>query len=159
MKPERRGAFRALPHPGVDISVTLDYRISPCLRIAPRRRQRPGVSCVRAMRKRDYRAEDRARGSRHERGYDNRWAKIAEQVKREEPLCRPCHKRGIARATTQVDHIVPKAKGGSDDRANLQGICDDCHKAKTAREQGALLRTGCDASGMPTDPDHPWNRR
>jgi 5-methylcytosine-specific restriction enzyme A len=33
-----------------------------------------------------------------------------------------------------VDHITSKAKGGSDDLENLQAICDDCHKAKTADE-------------------------
>lgn len=110
------------------------------------------------MRKRDYRAEDRIRGNRHARGYGTRWDAIAAQVKHEEPLCRPCKARAKISATTQVDHIVPKAKGGTDDRSNLQGICDDCHALKTAHEQGAPMRSGCDANGLPADPAHPWNR-
>lgn len=36
---------------------------------------------------------------------------------------------------TEVDHITPKAEGGTDDRSNLQGLCTDCHKAKTKADQ------------------------
>lgn len=111
------------------------------------------------MRKRDYRAEDRARGTRHERGYGTRWDAIAAQVKREEPLCRPCKANGKVTATAQVDHIVPKAQGGTNDRDNLEGICDLCHREKTAREQGAPSRFGCDAQGNPLDPNHFWNQK
>lgn len=35
---------------------------------------------------------------------------------------------------TEVDHITPKASGGTDDPANLQGICKACHRAKTQDE-------------------------
>ncbi|HCL5939948.1 TPA: HNH endonuclease [Citrobacter freundii] len=34
-----------------------------------------------------------------------------------------------------VDHIKPKAHGGTDDLSNLESICSGCHKAKTARER------------------------
>ncbi|CAG9197057.1 putative enzyme [Burkholderia vietnamiensis] len=36
---------------------------------------------------------------------------------------------------TSVDHVVPKAKGGTDRDENLQAICNGCHAAKTARER------------------------
>ena len=32
------------------------------------------------------------------------------------------------------DHIVPKSKGGKDDRANLQRLCRTCERTKTGRE-------------------------
>ena len=35
---------------------------------------------------------------------------------------------------TQVDHIVPASRGGSDLMINLQSLCDDCHAKKTGRE-------------------------
>jgi 5-methylcytosine-specific restriction protein A len=35
---------------------------------------------------------------------------------------------------TAVDHIIAKADGGTDDDENLQPICDECHRMKTARE-------------------------
>jgi 5-methylcytosine-specific restriction protein A len=36
-----------------------------------------------------------------------------------------------------VDHIKPLAEGGTDDRANKQGICKPCHRKKTAGESAA----------------------
>ena len=68
--------------------------------------------------------------------------KLREQVRREEPLCRICKANGQTSATVQVDHIVPLSdarwarapKGAADVRSNLQGLCLDCHDAKTAEE-------------------------
>ncbi|WP_345945876.1 HNH endonuclease [Psychrobacter sp. Ps4] len=35
---------------------------------------------------------------------------------------------------TDVDHIINKAKGGSDEPSNLQSLCRKCHLSKTANE-------------------------
>jgi len=75
------------------------------------------------------------KGSSTERGYGWRWQKLRAQVLREEPLCRACAPRVVA--ATDVDHVVSKAKGGTDDRSNLQPLCEPCHKAKTARDRVA----------------------
>nr|WP_232307293.1 HNH endonuclease signature motif containing protein [Sphingomonas sp. Y57] len=74
------------------------------------------------------------RTSRHERGYGREHDRMRERVLREEPLCRLCDAAGLVTATTTADHIVPLAEGGTGDRSNYQGLCDDCHRAKTARE-------------------------
>ena len=80
---------------------------------------------------------DRARGTRHERGYGSAWDKIRKRIlKRDGGLCQPCLKRDLITPATQVDHIINKASGGTDDDANLQSICKPCHDAKTARERG-----------------------
>lgn len=50
--------------------------------------------------------------------YGREWDRIRRTVLQEEPLCRMC-----PRSSTTVDHIVPKARGGTDDRSNLQGLC------------------------------------
>ena len=34
----------------------------------------------------------------------------------------------------QVDHIIPVARGGTDDSDNLQAVCRSCHASKTASE-------------------------
>ena len=61
----------------------------------------------------------------------------------------PCKRVGRATPATQVDHIKPKAKGGTDDWDNLQSICDRCHDAKTKQDMGARPAIGLD--GWPED--------
>lgn len=39
-------------------------------------------------------------------------------------------------STSHLDHVVPISRGGGHDDANLQTLCIECSKAKTAREQG-----------------------
>lgn len=52
---------------------------------------------------------------------------IVPRILARDPVCRVCAKQ----RSTQVDHIV----AGDDHRdENLQGICADCHRAKTQRE-------------------------
>ena len=82
------------------------------------------------------RTYERARGSSHDRGYGRQWRKLRLVVLREEPLCREHKKKGRIVLATDVDHIKPKAEGGTDDRSNLQPLCHSCHSVKTAREHG-----------------------
>ena len=49
--------------------------------------------------------------------------------------CVLCSKRQFQ---LPVDHIQPLFMGGSNERCNLQGLCEDCHKEKTASERMAL---------------------
>jgi len=66
---------------------------------------------------------------------------MREQLFSADPLCAECRKASPPRVTlaTQRDHIVPLAEGGTDDDSNIQGLCDDCHRAKTARESARGL--------------------
>lgn len=50
------------------------------------------------------------------------------------PGCRRCTPSGCTRESTDVDHIVNRAAGGSDDPSNLRGMCLPCHKLKTQQE-------------------------
>jgi len=68
------------------------------------------------------------------RGYGADWQRRRKRILDREPLCRQCTTEGRTSAASHVDHILAKAHGGSDDDANLQPLCVDCHKAKTARE-------------------------
>lgn len=81
------------------------------------------------------RREDR-KGSTTQRGYGWQWQKQRERIlERDGGLCQPCVRLARVTEATDVDHIVSKANGGTDDDVNLQSICVDCHKAKTARER------------------------
>ncbi|EFO1861873.1 hypothetical protein DUZ28_23195 [Escherichia coli] len=50
-------------------------------------------------------------------------------------ILRVCLRAGVVREAKTVDHIIPKAHGGTDADSNLQSLCWPCHKAKTARER------------------------
>lgn len=110
---------------------------------------------------------DLRRGSRHARGYGKEWVRLRARIlKRDKEICRcaECVQSGIVKPATEVDHVVPKYLGGTDDPKNLQAINKYCHRRKTISEalaaQGITERkpeASCAASGLPTDPAHPWN--
>lgn len=81
------------------------------------------------------RAYDKTRPSFAKRGYGRRWERLRMMVLRREPLCRICKMLGKYEFATEVDHIIPKARGGDDSFDNLQPLCKSCHSRKTAREQ------------------------
>jgi 5-methylcytosine-specific restriction protein A len=47
-----------------------------------------------------------------------------------------CEVNNCERPPREVDHVVPRAEGGSDDSNNLQALCKSHHSQKTARETG-----------------------
>ncbi|EPT7065508.1 HNH endonuclease [Cronobacter sakazakii] len=73
--------------------------------------------------------------SRHQRGYGSKWDIIRARIlKRDRHICQECLRNGRPRPAETVDHIIPKAYGGTDDDSNLQALCWSCHKSKTGRE-------------------------
>ena len=60
--------------------------------------------------------------------YGADWPKVRAAVLAQQPECALC-----GAPATDVDHIVPKRWGGTDDADNLQPLCKACHKRKTAR--------------------------
>ena len=81
--------------------------------------------------------------SRHERGYGSAWVKIRKAALiRDQYLCQHCLPRPTP--ATDVDHIKPKADGGTDELSNLQSLCFDCHKIKTAKENSTKQQIGDD---------------
>ena len=86
--------------------------------------------------------------SRHERGYGTTWDKLRKVIlARDGYLCQHCLSKGRPTPATQVDHIRPKAKGGSDSLSNLQSLCRSCHEAKSEADKGYAERVTYDASG------------
>ena len=74
------------------------------------------------------------------------------------PFCAHCEARGIRRAATDVDHIKALEFGGGDEIENLQALCRECHKEKTAKERGHVTKTPVGVDGWPLSPDHHWNK-
>lgn len=90
-----------------------------------------------------------------DRGYDWAWKKLRLVVlKRDLWLCQCecCKSSGRILLATEVDHVVPKAKGGSDDPSNLQAINAECHRIKSLRDRGCepkLERKRIGVDGFP----------
>ncbi|MFN3375229.1 MAG: HNH endonuclease [Burkholderiaceae bacterium] len=57
-----------------------------------------------------------------------------------EPLCAECQRNGRVTLAAHRDHIVPLAEGGADDDSNVQGLCVDCHDAKSKAERARGVR-------------------
>jgi shikimate kinase len=99
-------------------------------------------------------------GTRHERGYGSAWVKLRETVlTRDMYLCQECLRDnrptplGIKPRDHAVDHILPKAKGGTDDLDNLESLCTPCHDAKSATERGSgRTKIIISPDGWPTGP-------
>lgn len=90
--------------------------------------------------------------SRHARGYGKAWDALrAVILKRDAYLCQPCRKSGRITPARQVDHIIPKVRGGTDAASNLQAICARCHEEKTVRETGKQTRPRFGPDGNPIE--------
>ena len=84
--------------------------------------------------------------TRHERGYGAACVKLRQHIlRRDHYLCQACLSKRATPAT-DVDHKTRKADGGTDDPGNLQALCAQCHKDKTAQENGnhTVRRVGLD---------------
>lgn len=78
---------------------------------------------------------DRDRASAAARGYGSAWRKLRPVVMaRDCGLCQVCRLAGRLTVAVMVDHIKPKAEGGTDDLDNLRAICKACHDVKTQAE-------------------------
>jgi len=92
-------------------------------------------------------ATRRGRCAEHHREYDrtpyrtaqrrfyasSEWRLTRARILARDPICRD--ESGCTARSTDVDHIVTKRNGGSDDDSNLRGMCHSHHSARTARDE------------------------
>lgn len=80
------------------------------------------------------------------------WRRLVDAVKRRDQYtCQAC---GRVTEEGDCDHIIPIAKGGKTEMANLQYLCggpSGCHAKKTAREMGYRPRVRVGADGWPVE--------
>lgn len=62
------------------------------------------------------------------------WKKLRREAKRElDYRCQHCG----STERLELDHIVNRARGGSDTLDNVQWLCHECHRVKSSREATA----------------------
>lgn len=92
--------------------------------------------------------------------YDERWRRARRRFLATNPLCTMCKYEGIDTWATVVDHITPH-KGNLAlfwATTNWQSLCIMHHNKVKQGIEHRGFDTQIDASGNPTDPNHPWNR-
>lgn len=75
------------------------------------------------------------RPSSTQRGYGSKWRFIRAQYLKAHSFCVVC-----GAPSTEPDHIIPRARGGTDVWTNLRALCHSCHSRKTALEDGSFGR-------------------
>jgi 5-methylcytosine-specific restriction endonuclease McrA len=65
------------------------------------------------------------------------------------PLCVECEKEGKTTAGTVPDHVVALVNGGPDTEENLQTLCDEHHRIKTAKDLGYRPKPTIGPDGWP----------
>ena len=62
------------------------------------------------------------------------WRKVRERILNRDPICKIAMMCAGDVPSEEVDHIIPRAQGGTIDDDNLQGVCRKCHAWKTKQE-------------------------
>ena len=94
------------------------------------------------------------RNSRHARGYGTAWDKLRDIVLRRDCglcQCAECKRTGRLRLASEVDHVIPKAQGGTDALGNLCAINADCHRDKSLRDKGLKPKPRIGLDGYPIE--------
>jgi len=58
-----------------------------------------------------------------------------------------CAQAGCVKLAVEVDHKLAIVNGGSNDLANMQGLCPQCHADKTRTDLGQTPRAQFDDKG------------
>ena len=74
------------------------------------------------------------RDSDFNKRYGRQWKKNRALYISKHPLCEACEKAGQLVPATEVHHIIPLDKGGSNADENLQALCKPCHSRHTLND-------------------------
>ena len=58
---------------------------------------------------------------------------------KQEGRCASCN-RAVAQRDLTLDHIVPKSRGGGDEKTNMQLLCTSCNSSKGAKTQDEFMK-------------------
>jgi 5-methylcytosine-specific restriction protein A len=82
------------------------------------------------------RRQDATRPSPSARGYGYAWRKLRAAILERDG--NTCTEPGCGALATEVDHVIPKHAGGTDDPGNLRALCRYHHASRTGRQRQRL---------------------
>ncbi|OGA59978.1 MAG: hypothetical protein A3G81_26095 [Betaproteobacteria bacterium RIFCSPLOWO2_12_FULL_65_14] len=96
--------------------------------------------------------------------YDYRWQQASKRFLRAHPLCQcPMCKEGMLKVTpSEVVHHREPHRGDYElfwNTDNWEAWAKACHDSIAQQQEKSGRFRGCDASGRPLDPAHPWNTK
>ena len=71
------------------------------------------------------------------------------RIMQDQPLCKMCEDKGFVTPGAEMDHIQPLFMGGSNDDDNLQMLCVECHRKKSANDLGVAYKPTIGLDGWP----------
>jgi 5-methylcytosine-specific restriction endonuclease McrA len=87
-----------------------------------------------------------------------RWQRLC-KLQLTQHMCKFCLQRGIVTAANVVDHVVPhRGDWTAFCTGKLQSLCEPCHKSTKRQIETYGYRRDIGIDGLPTDPNHPFNR-
>ncbi|MHC5776176.1 group II intron reverse transcriptase/maturase [Nostoc sp.] len=72
--------------------------------------------------------------------------RISKLLKKQKGKCTHCEMFFRNNDVMEVDHIIPKSKGGKDEYKNLQLLHRHCHDTKTANDGSPGTKSGCNSA-------------
>ena len=72
------------------------------------------------------RQHDRQQGTAAQRGYGYAWRQLRRRILARNPTCTICRQA----PAVEVDHIIPRSQGGTDDESNLRATCRLCNRSR-----------------------------
>lgn len=90
----------------------------------------------------------------------SRWRTLRQAQLAASPLCVMCLEDGHTTPATVCDHVDTRDKRDPETffTGRKQSLCSTHHNSTKQRMEKRGHGVGHDASGMPLDPGHPWNR-
>lgn len=81
------------------------------------------------------RAFEAERQRRTKGNYDSAWRKLVARAIAEHPWCAVCRHPGSPENPLTGDHIVPRKRGGKNERGNIAVLCRVHNSSKGARQE------------------------
>ena len=71
--------------------------------------------------------------------------RVATLLKKQKGKCAHCKLHFTEQSVMEIDHIIPKSKGGKNEYKNMQLLHRHCHDKKTASDGSLGTKSGCNS--------------